>query len=353
MIKVFKDIDLSDFFVKTPDLVMIAGRDGYLKNINNTVVEKLGYSEQELLSRPISDFMHPDDVEKTILNRRKLLNGEVLNNFCNRYITKQGQILWLEWTSVYMASNEIVLAIAKDITERKKNEEHLHEEFKKFRNLATHFKNKLEKDRKYFAYELHEEIAQLAFVIDMDVTLLNKSVQELPANVKERLQNTSDICKILIDTIQRLAFSIGPQMLDDCGLCATLEWLCEKFSVAAGIPCRFKSNILDEHEMREIKIDYFRICQDILFQMIDQAKVSDVKVSLMRMDGAICLFVHDSSDGISTGIAKQSEGLININERANSIGGIVTIRHNTGEGTGISVSVAKSKLATADVLAVQ
>jgi PAS domain S-box-containing protein len=353
VIKIFNDIDISDFFVKTPDLVMIAGRDGYLRNVNNTVVQKLGYSEEELFSRPITDFMHPQDVEITLLNRVKLLNGEVLNNFCNRYLTKQGEVVWLEWTSIYMASNEIVLAIAKDITARKKNEEELHDEFQKFRNLATHFKNKLEKDRKYFAYELHEEIAQLAFVIDMDVTLLNKSVKEMPANVKERLQNTSDICKILIDTIQRLAFSIGPQMLDDCGLCATLEWLCDKFSVSAGIPCRFKTNISDEQELREIKIDYFRICQDILFQMIDQSKVSDVEVSLMRTDAGICLFVHDSSDGISAGIAKQSEGLININERANSIGGIVTIRHNTGDGTGISVSAAKCKLATADALAMQ
>lgn len=341
MPEILNNIDLSDFFVKTPDLVWYAGTDGYLKKVNRTVVEKLGYTEEELFSRPISDFIYPADVEKTLLSRARLLNGEVLHNFCNRYLTKQGDIVWLEWTSIYMPNSEIVLAIAKDITARKKVEYSVQQEYDKFRSLASHFKNKLEKDSKYFAYELHEEIAQLAFAISMDVSWLNANCNELSANAKERMQNASEVCKLLISTIQRLAFSISPQMLDDCGLKATLEWLCNQFSVSAGIPCTFESNFVGENDMKGVKIDYFRICQEVLFQIIDQSRASKIKVSLMDTGSDIGLFINDSGDSIGTDLIKQSEGLVNIKERANSINGKVTIHRKTAAGTGISVKVIK------------
>ncbi|MFM6924511.1 MAG: PAS domain-containing protein, partial [Ferruginibacter sp.] len=168
-----EDIGLSDFFELTPDLVWLAGKDGFLKKVNPAVSRKLGYSVEELLGKPVTTFMHPADVEITLQKRFKLLQGEVLHNFCNRYISKSGAVIWLEWTSVYLFDREIVLAIAKDITDRKKIEQEVEEQHSKFKGLASHFKTLLENDRKYFAYELHEELAQLLAAINMDISWLN------------------------------------------------------------------------------------------------------------------------------------------------------------------------------------
>lgn len=137
------DFVLPDFFEITPDLVCISGKDGFLKKANPAVVYRLGYSEAELYSSPITAFMHPGDVEITLMNRAKLLNGEVLHNFCNRYISKSGDIVWLEWTSVYITGKEIVFAIAKDITGRKKTEMEVLDQYKKYKGLATHFKTRI------------------------------------------------------------------------------------------------------------------------------------------------------------------------------------------------------------------
>ena len=47
------DFEMFLFFERTPDLVCIAGKDGYFKKVNQAVIEKLGYSEEELFSKPI------------------------------------------------------------------------------------------------------------------------------------------------------------------------------------------------------------------------------------------------------------------------------------------------------------
>lgn len=92
--------DLTNFslFEMTPDLVCIAGRDGFFKQINQAVIEKLEYSQTELLARPISDFMHPEDIALTAARREELLSGKALLNFENRYLNKSGKTIWLQWT---------------------------------------------------------------------------------------------------------------------------------------------------------------------------------------------------------------------------------------------------------------
>src|SRR5688572_4759224 len=108
--------ELLSFFKITPDLVCIAGKDGYFRNFNPAVVQKLGYSPEELLAKPISEFIHSEDKEETARRRLELLNGKTLINFYNRYISKAGEIVWLHWTSIYLPEQEVVFAIAKDVT---------------------------------------------------------------------------------------------------------------------------------------------------------------------------------------------------------------------------------------------
>ncbi len=335
------DFGLSDFFDLTPDLVWIAGKDGFLKKANPAVMEKLGFSEEELYKRPITAFMHPGDIEKTLLNRFKLFRGEVLHNFVNRYVTKAGDIVWLEWTSVYMADKEIVFAIAKDITARKIIEQEVDEQYNKFKGLAAHFKTRMEDDRKYFAYELHEELAQLLSVVNMDVGWLTKNVSDLPEKVKQRVEHASEVCKLMIKTIQRLAFSISPQMLVDLGLNATMEWLCNEFTILNGIACSFEVDYEEHSISEEMKTDFFRICQEALSDILDYSQAGKIKISITDIGNEIELLIVDEGNGFGNDMEKQVNGLRSIQERANSINGKVTVQNNIGGGTAISVTVAK------------
>lgn len=118
--KIKKDqFDLEYFFNLSPDLLCIAGYDGYFKKINPSVSKTLGYAENELLSAPINNFVHPNDRELTTKKREGLRNGESVFQFENRYLTKDGTIVWLFWTAIPIEKDQLIFAIAKDITQKK------------------------------------------------------------------------------------------------------------------------------------------------------------------------------------------------------------------------------------------
>ncbi len=334
-------LELFAFFELTPDLVCLAGKDGYLRKVNQAVIDKLQYTEAELYKNPIAYFIHPDDKDLTHKNRTELLGGKVLHNFENRYITKQGEIIWLTWTSIYFADSELVLAIAKDITEKKKQEKEAEEKFNKFKSLTTYFKSNIEKDRKYLTYELHEELAQLVFAVKTDVELIANNKADLPAASKERIEHALIVSKLLIETLQRISFSISPKMMEEFGLKDTLEWLCREFSILNGVPCACAFDYDEENLTNEIKIDFFRICQEALSNVIRHAMAKNVMISIKDVDEKVQLTIMDNGKGFDVPQQIETPGLLSMRERVNSINGQLTIQSEPGKGTRICVEITK------------
>lgn len=115
--------NLERYIELSPDFICIAGYDGYFKKINPAVSKTLGYSNEELFARPIDDFIHPADKETTKLKRASIIKNNPLLSYENRYLTKNGDVIWLIWTSIPISSEKVVFAIAKDITSKKRLEE--------------------------------------------------------------------------------------------------------------------------------------------------------------------------------------------------------------------------------------
>lgn len=115
--------DLEAFFRLSHDNLCIAGYDGYFRKVNPAFVNLLGYSEEELFAVPISSFVHPEDKELTAETRSLILKDKPLLNFENRYITKAGETVWLSWTSIPEHAKELIYAVSKNITHKKKLEE--------------------------------------------------------------------------------------------------------------------------------------------------------------------------------------------------------------------------------------
>lgn len=114
--------ELTGIFSSAPDIICTAGFDGYFKKINPAASNLLGYTEEELLSQPFINFVHPDDVQKTRMELSELEKGNTNNNLENRYITKTGKIIWLSWSAKISYEDELVYAVAKDITDQKELE---------------------------------------------------------------------------------------------------------------------------------------------------------------------------------------------------------------------------------------
>ena len=107
------------FFELSPDLMCIAGFDGYFKKVNPAVADTLGYSFEELYARPINDFVHPDHKDITSRVRGELHQSKPLHHFENKYLTKSGGTVWLSWTTFPVENERLVFAVAKNITHTK------------------------------------------------------------------------------------------------------------------------------------------------------------------------------------------------------------------------------------------
>jgi len=113
------EVELSQIFNFTPDMICVAGFDGYMKRINPSGLDLLGYSLEEIRSRPIKSFVHEEDQSLTEENQNKLYTGKNIANFENRYITKEGKVIWLSWTATSLPEQGIIYAVAKHVTEDK------------------------------------------------------------------------------------------------------------------------------------------------------------------------------------------------------------------------------------------
>ena len=99
------------------DMICVAGFDGRFKAVNPAFERTLGYSPDELLARPFTEFVHPDDRQATLDAFRSVLDGEEVTTFENRYITKTGSQRWLQWSSQVGPGQNVVYAIGRDVTE--------------------------------------------------------------------------------------------------------------------------------------------------------------------------------------------------------------------------------------------
>lgn len=105
------------------DLLCIAGLDGFFKRVNPSWTRVLGWSEAEFLARPVVEFIHPDDRERTLLARADLARGIPVLGLENRYLCKDGTFRWLSWQSSAELSQSTVFGIARDITDQRQREQ--------------------------------------------------------------------------------------------------------------------------------------------------------------------------------------------------------------------------------------
>jgi diguanylate cyclase (GGDEF)-like protein/PAS domain S-box-containing protein len=110
------------WFEISNDMLVEASLDGYFTRLSARWEQCLGWTREELMSRPFREFIHPDDLEATmpVANSLDERPDEVVN-FENRYRAKDGSWRWLLWSA--RSDEHRKYAVARDITARKQLEQ--------------------------------------------------------------------------------------------------------------------------------------------------------------------------------------------------------------------------------------
>lgn len=129
------------FFTLSLDMCFILDFDGSLKQVNPMCGQTLLFTTEELLSQPLLKFVHSEDRASTLAQLQQLATGTDTVSFENRCRCKDGSYKWLLWNAAPCHEEELIYAVARDITERKQSEEALRESEERFRLLVSNVKD--------------------------------------------------------------------------------------------------------------------------------------------------------------------------------------------------------------------
>ncbi len=101
------------------DLIGVASFDGFLKSINPAWSRALGRPEAELLSKPLAEIIHPDDLPVTAGVVATLQSGQPVHQFQVRLLRADGEAIAYAWSATPDASpqSDLFYTIGRDITE--------------------------------------------------------------------------------------------------------------------------------------------------------------------------------------------------------------------------------------------
>ena len=111
------------FFDISIDMVCFLDFSGYFKWLNPAWERTLGFTREELMSKPFIEFVHPDDRERTLTQNREVRGGGQARSFENRYLHKDGSFRWFRWNAAPDTSAQVIYSVARDVTESKQAEE--------------------------------------------------------------------------------------------------------------------------------------------------------------------------------------------------------------------------------------
>jgi len=176
------------------DVICTIDASGKFVSVSPASLKIWGYEPEELIGRRFIEFVTIDDVEKTLAVDASIVAGTEATDFENRYIHKDGSLVDTMWTSFWSESEQLVFAVARDITARKLMEE----ELRQTRDVAL---ASVRLKSEFLANMSHEIRTPMNGVIGMTGLLLETDLSPEQREDAEIIQSSADDLLRILDDI--------------------------------------------------------------------------------------------------------------------------------------------------------
>lgn len=238
--------------------------------------------------------------------------------------------------NVFLDLFEQKLTILRNSELLKATAEELNSSLVQLHQLSQYIEQVRENERVAFSRELHDDLGQALTAVKIDLGIIKQQVSD--SDIRLQITKVTTLVGETIKTVQRLTSQLRPEIIDDLGLEAAIEWYANEFSERTGIGIYLNIDPAINISPGD-SLPVFRILQESLTNIARHSKASQVHILLFQEQNSISLSISDNGIGISEQQrkAKNAFGLISMRERAASLGGTFEIKSENGDGTLISL----------------
>jgi len=316
--------------------------------VNDRLCEMLGYSREEMVGRPLIDFL--DETNRRIYEEQMSQRTKGKRGFYEMsWLTKEEEPIF-----TLMSSQAILddlgqfkgsFAIVTAINERKRAEEALRRSESQLRHLNMQLLTAQETERKRISRELHDELGQALTVMKLHMGFIKKSLAKEQEGLKGECDKAIDYIDEVIENVRRLSRDLSPIILEDFGLSAAIKWLITNFARRHGVEVTLEAVNIDSLVTEESRTVVYRIVQEALTNVAKHAIAKNVLVEITRVDEKLSISVQDDGQGfdIVQTLSKNPEerglGLATMKAHAHMLGGTLGIWTEQGRGARISLTI--------------
>lgn len=195
-----------------------------------------------------------------------------------------------------------------------------------------------EETLKHIAFELHDNLGQVASLIKINLNTLHLDESEKSI---QKIEATKELTRQLIADLKSLSISLNGDRVSQLGLAKSLEEEVDRLN-RTGL---FKAT-LEIHEpipplQENPTIIVFRMAQEVLNNMVKHSQASQVLISLQVVENLFTLVIRDNGVGftLEDKLKSGGSGLLNLQSRARLVQAAFSIESSPGEGTRISIAL--------------
>ncbi|MGK5058822.1 PAS domain-containing sensor histidine kinase [Janthinobacterium sp. LB2P49] len=241
---------------------------------------------------------------------------------------------------------QMIIAMAIDITDSKRNEENLQRTLAQLRELTDHQQTIKEEERRRIALDIHDDLGQNLMVLRIDVSLLHARTARTHPRLHHHAQRVLDTIDTTIRSVRTIINDLHPSTLE-LGLGPAAEWLIRQMESRGAI--RYQLSL--DSEAPDLGLDQrqtsaiFRVLQESLSNIVRHAQASEVEVALAQDTDAIVLRISDNGIGMQPDDhgKKAAFGLKSIRERVHALGGRLHIDSQAGQGTVLAIHLPQAR----------
>lgn len=328
-----------------PNFIFAKDREGRFTMANKAVADCYGTTVENLIGQSDADF-NPD-CEEVEFSRRTDLH--VMNSLQDYFIAEEkitdwsGKTRWLQTVKRPIVDAHgrahMVLGAATDITERKQMEEML---VQREEDLSTALR-----ERERISQDLHDGILQSLYAVGLGLAACKPLIRQQPEHIAGKLITTLDQAigqlNRVMGEVRHFIASLESHLIQGGDFPTALRTMVHSMCAANSANYRVRiDDAASRHISTEQAVQLMNIAREGLSNSLRHSRATRITLSLRQHIGSVCLAITDNGVGFSpSSVRGAGRGLANMAERAQKVGGSLTIRSEPHKGTRILLDLPK------------